>query len=77
MAFSSEQNNNNFTARAANAQWEKYFKAVCCFWSPNDTFERVTGRQELHKSSFEGYLLNCAVGQVRQSRAAVEHNISL
>ena len=49
MAFSSEQNNNNFTARAANAQWEKYFKAVCCFRSPHDTFERVNERQESQK----------------------------
>ena len=46
MAFSSEQNNNNFTARAANAQWKKYFKAVCCFGSPNDTFEYVTEGQK-------------------------------
>ena len=49
MAFSSEQNNNNFTARAANAQWKKYFKAVCCFQSPQGTFERVTERQESHE----------------------------
>jgi hypothetical protein len=49
MAFSSEQNNNNFTARAANAQWKKCFKAVC-FLGVQMTILRTGGPPITRKS---------------------------